>query len=254
METAILIAVGLILLPYFLNPILLRIKLRGYFEPNIIAVPVESLPPEVRSYLDSSINDFSQVGFYHCTYAKMQNYDNTGEVYISLWFHGQKGISAYPSIAYIHLPNQPVKVFAKSICFITRFSESSQYETSISGVPSPLAPNPQRPCVQLPKTMVFQELFAAHQILAEKFHPSGERMRVIKGQEFATMKRKMVEINQYQIDMGRWAFDAMPKIYHLTWRGAVINGWQHAWPIKGLRKWLLDKRAEQLRKSLSAGK
>src|SRR5438128_113208 len=123
METILYAALGVLLLPYLLNPILLRIKLRDYYAPCLEAIPEESLSQEVKKYLDSTAGDFRQSGFYHCTYARMQNLAGTGEIYISLWFHRQEGISAYPSIAYMRLPNQPAKVFAKSICFVTRFSE-----------------------------------------------------------------------------------------------------------------------------------
>lgn len=250
METILYTALVVVLLPYLLNPILLRIKLRDYYEPCLEVVTEETLSQEVKSYLDSTAENFKQAGFYHCGYARMKNLAGTGEIFISLWFHRLEGISAYPSIAYMRLMNQPAKVFAKSICFVTRFSETSQFETSTSGVPTPLAMLPLRPCVQLPKSMEFQDLFAAHQALAKKFHPSSERLWVDEGQELATMKRKITEINQYQIQVGRWVLDTTPNVYHATWKCAFINGWQFAWPVSSVRKWLLKSRAEKLQASL----
>lgn len=224
--------------------------MRDYYEPCLDAVTEETLLPEVKNYLDSTIETFKQAGFYHCTYARMKNLAGSGEIFISLWFHRQEGISAYPSIAYMKMPNQPAKIFAKSICFVTRFSETRQFETSTSGVPTPLARNPLRPCVQLPKSMGFQDLFAAHKFLAKKFHPGSERLVVNEGQELATMKRKITEINEYQIKASQWVLDMTPNVYHATWKGALISGWQFAWPVKGIRKWLLKRRAEKLLSSL----
>ena len=183
----------------------------------------------------------------------MQNLAGTGEGFISLWFHRQEGISAYPTVAYLRLPNQPAKVFSKSICFVTRFSEVSQFETSNSGVPTPLVKLPLRPCVQLPASMKFEDLLIAHQALAKKFHPGGERLLPVEGQELAMMKRKMTEINQYQIQAGRWVLDATPNVYRTTWKCAFISGWQFAWPVNSIRKWLLKSRAEKLLASLAHG-
>lgn len=60
------------------------------------------------------------------------------------------------------------------------------------------------------------------------------------------LKRKMTEIHQYQIDVGRWFLSKDPDVFRLTWKGAFISGWQFAWPVNDVRKWLFKIRAKKV--------
>jgi hypothetical protein len=246
MELYLYFSAIILLVPYFLNPVLLRFKVRDYYEPCLEVVPEDELPQEVKDFLALTKENFQQAGFYHCTFAKNQNLNGSGEIFISLWFHREKGISAYSSICYTKYPSLPPQIFAKSVCFVTRFSQASQFESSISGVPSPLAKLPLRPCVQLPKRISFEEMLNAHQILAQKFHAGNERLLPELGQELVLMKCKIKEIHEYQIKAGRWCLDVAPNVYRLTWKGALINGWQFSWPVNSIRKWMLKRSAEKI--------
>jgi hypothetical protein len=137
MESLLYIIAGIILLPFLLNPIVLKIKLRDYYEPALEEMSEQVLPREVKNYFDSKADELEQLEFKHCTDAVLKNCAGTAEIYTSLWFNRQKGI-----------------------------------------------------------------------------------------------------------------LDTKPNIYRLAWKGALINGWQFAWPVKDIRKRLLIKNAQKIIASL----
>jgi hypothetical protein len=117
-------------------------------------------------------------------------------------------------------------------------------------MPTAMVRMPLRRYIQLPQLAGLRELLAAHQLLVSRFHPGNdERLLPEVGQELAMLSRKMTEVYRFQAEAGRLTL-AGPKIYRLTLKGAVINGWQFAWPVKSIRTWRLKRRAQTMTASL----
>jgi hypothetical protein len=243
-------AAAAVLVQYILNPLLLRVRYRAFLEPRVEQIPIESLPAEVKSHFDGAGSDFQAMGFVPCAVARLSSPAGRAEIFLLLWFHWNEGISGCASVAYMRLPNHPPKLFSKSIGLVSRYSETSQFETSTSGLPTPLARMPLRPIIKLPSLGNLPRLLPVHVALAAKFHPGKERLLPSKGQELAMMTRKMAEIHAYQIKAGRWALDNAGVKCRLTWKGAILNGWQYSWPINLIRKWLVRKEADRILASL----
>jgi hypothetical protein len=243
--------IAIVLIPFFLNPILLKLMWREWSEVNFEPIDPETLPQDVINHFHIVDEDFAYLGFTPCGKALLSNPKGNGKVYVSLWFHREALISGSATVGYMCPKNQAPRLFSKSVSFVTRFSEQSQWETSNSGVPTPLAPLPFRPCINLPTLETAKSLFTTHLLLARKFHPGSERLVPKVGEEFLLMARKMAEIKAYQAKAGRWVLDRDPRFYRFTWKGALVAGWQHTWPVNRIRKWLLKKRSKGLVLGLS---
>ncbi|HXD01660.1 MAG TPA: hypothetical protein VN048_20150 [Verrucomicrobiae bacterium] len=251
MEAVLYWAAVVVLIQYILNPVLLRLRYRAFLEPRVEQIPIESLPAEVKSHFDAAAADFQATGFVPCAVARTTNPDGSGEIFSFLWFNWNEGISGYATIAYRRMPNGIPKLFSKSVALVTRFSETSQFETTTSRLPTPLARMPLRPVIKLPNLGGLVKLLPVHIALANQFHPGKERLLPAKGQELAMMCRKMAEIHAHQIKAGRWELDSSGALCHLTWKGAIINGWQYSWPVNSVRKWQVRKDAKRILASLN---
>jgi hypothetical protein len=251
MATILYIAAALILIQYIMYPIALRVGHLEFAEPQIEQIPIENLPAEVKSYFDAAGSDFQMMGFVPCAVARLSNPTGSAELFILIWFHWNEGISGSVCVAYMKPPNEPPKLFSRSVTLVTRYSETTQFETTTSGLPPPTARMSMRPIINLPNLDTLSKLLPVHLALAAKFHPGKERLLPAKGQELAMMRRMMTEYHAHQIQAGRWALDETGTRCRLTWKGAIINGWQFAWPIKSIRTRLVRKEADRILASLN---
>ncbi len=248
---AIYVICGAIVLQYLLNPILLRLRHREFAQPKVEKFPVENLPDKAKNFFDATEKDFIAAGFVPCALARLSNPAGNGEVYFLLWFHWSEGISGSASVAFRRMPNQTSKLFSKIVSFVTRYSETTQFETSNSATPTPYSRMQLRPVVKLPSIQAVPELLRAHLALADGFHAGKERLLPEKGEELAMMTRKIAEIYHHQVQAGRWEYDENRLHCRPTWKGATINGWQYSWPVNAIRKWLLRREAERIFASLN---
>lgn len=225
-------------------PILLRSKFRFKAKLNLQAVPQESLPPDVRQFMEPRIASITGLGFELVGYVNLGTLAGGTQSYMALCSNSKTMEWADVSVV---KSTQPMKGYTE---FITRCSNDAQVDTNSSSTAPVLFPNPNYHVFRFPQIRDAFTLYRVHRMLTQK-HLTGSRPELPpKGGEIAELKRRLERYGPRQQEHGYMHLDPSGEFYRLTWKGAVIGAWRSIWPISTLRNALTSTKSQSQLRSL----
>jgi hypothetical protein len=227
-----------------LGPILLRAKFRFKAKLNPLFVPVESLPPDVRAFMEPRAKSIAGLGFEPVGYVNLGTMaTNTGSFMALLsnpraleWADVSVVKSATKMTGYIE--------------FITRCSNDAQVDTNTTSTAPVLFPLPSYHVFRFPQIKDAFTLYRAHRMLVQE-NIGGSRPELPPpGQELAELKRRLERFGPRQQERGYMYLDGSGEYFRLTWKGAILGAWRSVWPVSLLRRWLMESRGADRLKAL----
>ena len=229
-----------------LGPILLRSKFRLKAKLNPQLVPLESLPPDVQSFMTLRAAGITKLGFEPVGTIAISMVNNAGS-FMALYSNPRTSEWADVSVV------KSAKQFKGYIEFITRCSDDSQVDTNSSSTAPVLSPTPAYHVFRFPQVTDVSVLYQAHRKLVQQ-NLRGARPEIpAKGQELAELKRRLERYGVRQQKQGYMALDASGEFYRLTWKGAVLGAWRSIWPVSILRNFWMQSRSQTKLRGLGVG-
>jgi hypothetical protein len=232
---------GILLL---LGPILLRAKFKYKAKLNPQLVPVESLPFDVRQFLEPRARSIATLGFDPIGYVSVGNMTaNTGS-YMALFSNSRTLEWADVSVV------KSTSRMAGYIEFITRCSDDVQVDTNTNSIAPVLFPSPTYHVFRFPQIKDAFTLYRVHRMLVQENTGGSKPELPARGQELAELKRRLERYGPRQQERGYMVLDPTGENFQLTWKGAILGAWRSVWPVSLLRRWWMQGRSEVQLRSL----
>jgi hypothetical protein len=221
-----------------LGPILLRSKFRFKAKLNPQLVPIESLPPDVRAFMEPRAKSIAGLGFEPVGYVNVGTMASGTQSFMALLSNSRTmewaDVSAVKSATKM----------AGYIEFITRCSNDAQVDTNTNSTAPVLFPLPSYHVFRFPQIKDAFTLYRAHRMLVEE-NIGGSRPELPPpGQELAELKRRLERYGPRQQERGYMYLDGSGEYFHLTWKGAILGAWRSVWPVSLVRSLLMQSRGE----------
>ena len=229
-----------------LGPILLRSKFRLKAKLNPQMVPLESLPPDVQSFMTSRTAPITKLGFEPVGHIALSMVNNAGS-FMALFSNSRTLEWADVSVV------KSAKQFKVYIEFITRCSDDSQVDTNTSSTAPVLSPTPSYHVFRFPQIQDASVLYQAHRKLVQQNIRGSRPELPPKGQELAELKRRLERYGVRQQRQGYMVLDATGEYYRLTWKGAVLGAWRSIWPVSVLRNMWMQGQSQTRLRALGVG-
>jgi hypothetical protein len=230
-----------------LAPVLLRSKFRLRAKLNPQIVPLESLPPDVQSFMTLRAAPITKLGFEPVGTIALSMVQNAGS-FMTLYSNPRTSEWADVSVV------KSAKQFKGYIEFITRCSDDSQVDTNSSSTAPVLSPTPTYHVFRFPQVTDAPVLYQAHHKLVQQNLRGAARPEIpAKGQELAELKRRLERYGVRQQKQGYLELDASGEFYRLTWKGAILGAWRSLWPVSALRRFLMQSQSQTRLRALGVG-
>ena len=229
---------------FILGPIVLRATFRYKVRVNPQAVPVESLPQDVREFMTKRLPGITALGFEPVSYVSLGSMAPNTQAYMALLSNSRTAEWADVSV---------VKAATKMrgyIEFITRCSDDSQVDTNTNSTAPVLFPSPRYHVFRFPQIKDAFTLYRAHRMLAQEKLGGSRPELPQQGQELNELKRRLERYGPRQQERGYMYLEADGQSYRLTWKGAILGAWRSIWPISAVRGWWMQNRSEVRLKAL----
>jgi hypothetical protein len=227
-----------------LGPILLRAKFKFKAKVNPQLVLVESLPPDVRQFMEPRAQSIATLGFESIGYVSLGNMTaNTGS-YMALFSNSRTLEWADVSVV------KSATRLAGYIEFITRCSNDVQVDTNTNYIAPVLFPSPSYHVFRFPQVKDAFTLYRVHRMLVQENTGGSKPQLPPRGQELTELKRRLERYGPRQQDRGYMYLDDTGENFRLTWKGAILGAWRSVWPVSLLRRWWMQGRSEGQLRSL----
>jgi len=231
---------------FILGPIVLRLQFRFKAKLDPQLVPLESLPPDVRTFISGRVSAITSLGFEQVGTISISMTSTTGS-YMALFSNSRTMEWADISVA------KSAKQMKGYIEFITRCADDKQVDTNTNATAPVLSPTPSYHVFRFPQIKDPFTLYRAHRQLVQQ-NIGGSRPELPpKGQEVAELKRRLERFGVRQQERGYMYLDTSGQYYRLTWKGAILGAWRSIWPISMLRNLWMEGRSQTQLRSMGVG-
>jgi hypothetical protein len=227
-----------------LGPVLLRAKFRYKAKLNPQLVPVESLPLDVRQFMEPRAQSIATLGFEPIGYVSVGNMTTNTGSYMALFSNSRTLEWADVSVV------KSASRMAGYIEFITRCSDDVQVDTNTNYIAPVLFPSPTYHVFRFPQIKDAFTLYRVHRMLVQENTGGSKPELPARGQELAELKRRLERYGPRQQERGYMYLDDTGENFRLTWKGAILGGWRSVWPVSLLRRWWMQGRSEVQLRSL----
>lgn len=248
------IALCVLLIPYVLGPILIFFTLRFRMPPTVVAVDprVHPLPAEARAFLAEAYRGLTAEGFELVgtillpdlvpnvkTLFAMYTNRATSDAAMSAIIVAQRGVGGELKTSYVE--------------FIRRYDDGVVVQTNNSSELSAFKRLPGEFTTKFWRVRDIHRLYGLHQLLADRFRQRGQPVNRLDAEYAGDAVRYVAnavleETFRDQVGTGYLAEESTG--FRPSFKGAWIMAWQELWPIKAIRRWREQRRAEQLLEEL----
>jgi len=242
---------GLVLLPYWLGPILIHATQRSSASPKFDPYdPARHVvPPSINTALGESeaalvasgftkVGDFFQVGFMKNMTSRVGLFEKPAT--------RQQAI-----IAGMYMDMEPTKLLAHYVEIYGKFTDGRTLLVNNSPVLSAYAPVAGKTSEQFPDVRDPKRLVVLHERLLKRMGPPESRAPIDRsGDAAAYLSKALVRELESQIPTGYLRLDRAANAYRPTIKGALVMTWGQLPPVSTIRKSRMRRRAAELMTSL----
>lgn len=231
----------LLLLPYFLVPILIRRSQLFPLKPNMRKLLPAFLPKAVDEYFKETSDHLATFGFDYRIDTISLDYGPNLRVFMRMLVAEAKGVVAIVTSLLSDGERIPLRNFIEFSSHFTNGHEISTHNSDLSG--APIEPT-NRKSRTFPLVTDAKILFALHEYLVKKTVSSSSiPLLPHQGSEFEFLVNNFKRDLANQAKLGCLMLDKKHDCYRPTWAGAFLMGWYSMWPLSFIRRSLQKIRA-----------
>lgn len=242
MQALITILVLILLVPYVLGPVLVKLSLRIRSRPELQALAAEALPREVYEYFGRTAQGLMACRFTICSYFQVTDQVPNVVGYVALWINRTCGQAA-TSVVLISKAGAGFKV-QRYVEFLTKPVSGPAVLTNNTRELQSFKIDPaHKDVASLPKVEDVAALYQVHlNREARLIRPDAPRYLPPQGQEMSFFTEAVARDVEDQVATGR-LFNPSADVHRATWPGAVAMTYGQIFPIKQFRQAARNRRA-----------
>jgi hypothetical protein len=248
----------LVLLPYVVGPLLIKLTLKQSDEPELTQLPLDDpkFPKSVTAHFRKVTEALRPAGFEPAAALGMPN--QVPKVSARLLLLANRRTKDAAAVTLIYADEEGFTLVKTSyVEFISRFRDGTLVQTNNSEELNAFARRPGQFTTQLPLVREPERLYRLHQALAERHGGgSGKVLRLdeeFRGDATAYLSRAIVEELEGQIDTGYMYYVESEGQFRPTLKGAFLMTWGLLWPFTALRRMRRDREARRIIGELERG-
>lgn len=247
-EILLIILAPLVLLtPYLLGPLLIRLTLKHKASFQVKSFdPDESPPPDgSNEFFEDSAEVLRSCGFEIADHLLVSDVME-GMIIVFAVFKNQAANDAAMAAVFLGTING-TSVRQRYVEFSSELIDGTEISTNNSkedGAPVPL---PWKRTVQLDTERDAEELYHLHQRAVDAWATTAKRSVDGVTDWSEEIRRGMLREFDGFVEAGYYYLDESGDCYRPTWKGAFLMTWQQLWPMVALRRIGRRRRAEALR-------
>lgn len=245
----LVICASLLLAPYILGPILIKLSHTQAAEPRFREIDAQSemLPPEAQSFFEAQIPELVKLGFTPLACMEMSGYTSKVMAYFTLLGHPGNRDMAMLTAFYTDVNGQ-LCFRSKYVEFVSRFAGERSVTTNNTGEISVTPKPPGSVKNGFPMAAETERLYRAHQAIVRRESPGDRKELPARDGVGKMLTEGIAREHAHSVEAGYFWFDAAASAFRPTWKGACLMTWMLCWPLKNFRMAALASKAEsQLR-------
>lgn len=246
---------ALLLIPYILGPIMLRLTMTQQAHPEVVPFPIDhpDLPRPVRRHFDAVTEEMARVGFVPVAGLAVPRQVQHVKAVLLMFVNRTTRDAAIATAIYADQLDPPLQTTYVEI--VSRFRDGTVVQTNNSHQMSAFPKREGFTTTYLPRITEADRLYRIHQVIAERKSPDGIRILRLddefRGDAVEYLSHALREELEGQIGTG-YLFRSSEEVYRPTWMGALLMCWGQLPPFKQMRCARRDRIEQQLLDELRA--
>jgi hypothetical protein len=250
--TLLSVAIGFLLIPFVLGPLLVRLTLKQASSPEVGAFNPDKrrLPQAVADFFDDVRDALAPLGFETVDGLTLPHQTPNVNCVALMLANRKTRDTALATVLNAKDMMGLGSLKSSHVEFVTRFRDGDVVQTNNSSVLSAFRSPPHVSTTQFPTVRDAERLYRLHQALVRQHgEMQGKILRIdeeFKGDAPEYLARAIVEELENQVTTGFLYHDAGKDAFCATWKGALLMTWSLCWPFSAFRKWRRARKAQRL--------
>ncbi|HET8577520.1 MAG TPA: hypothetical protein VFO18_10505 [Methylomirabilota bacterium] len=243
--------VVLLLAPYWLGPIAVRLATRHPAQPTFEPYDASRhrVPDWALAFADHMAAALGRVGFASAARFVESTWARHVTSFVTVLLNVQSRDAAM--VAAIYTTQAPTARRVGYAEFTAKLADGRRLVTNNNATPSVYPPVPSKVVTQVPLVSDPARLHRVHEALVGRVGSAKEPLPA-DADMVGRLSDAMTRTMQEQIETGYMYFDADARVYRPTWKGAVLMSWKLLPPFREIRRRRLTRRAQRLLDELHA--
>lgn len=241
------VPVGLLLLPYVLGPLLIRLTQKLRRSPTLLTFDADEQPAPawVQEYLDETEAELWGCGFEALEHIILPDLlPNVQSIFV-LMTREESNDAAIAVAMFGTGAQESVRKY--HVEFATDFEDGFELCTNNTGEESAFKPLPHKRILQFDFISDPSALWQIHQRAIQEFGTGAAKKPMPdKSQAIDRFREALVKEFTDQVDVGWLWYDEFHDVFRPTWKGACLMVWKLCWPVSTLRRAARRKNARRL--------
>jgi hypothetical protein len=236
----------LILAPYWLGPIAVRLATRHPAQPHFEPFdPARHRVPDwATAFLDGMVSALQPAGFAGAARWVESTWARHVTCLVTVLLNAEARDAAM--VASLFTSQSPTARRVGYTEFTAKLVDGRRLMTNNNAIPSVYPPVPGKVVTQLPQVSDPARLFRIHQLLVGRERASGREPLPADGDVAGRMSEALTQTMQEQTRTGYMYLDTAQDVYRPTVTGAVLMSWKLLPPMRQIRSARLRRRAARL--------
>lgn len=227
----------LILLPYVLGPIMVKLTQKMPRKPHFDEVDFDEvtagMPADALEFFQKSHGSLSKEGFQPRAFLLQSKQVPGVSVAIRLYEESRSLDYAAVILILAKVPGLPQEVHQSMIEFSTRFATGDTIDTSNRADPDSFPQPDKKDVLRCP---IFKDPGLLYQVHKARLDGQAlsEKIRIEEGMEAAEISRSMAEEVEWAASLGYFSLSG--EKYVPTWKGCLLMTWRQLFPLKHLQE------------------
>lgn len=247
---------AMLVLPYLLGPILLRLNMTQQAHPEVVPFPIDhpGLPEDVREHFDTVTEEMARVGFEPVAGLALPRQMPDVKAVLVMFANRTTKDAAIATAIYADKLDPPLQTSYVEI--ISRFRDGRMVQTNNSQQMGAFPMKEGVSTIYFPSVQRADRLYRVHQALADRF--ARDAVKVLRldeefhGDAAAYLTRALREELEGQIDTGYMFLSPDGEVFRPTIKGAFLMCWALLFPFKQIRFARRDAKEKRILEELRA--
>ena len=240
------VALGVLLLPYVLGPVLIQATHKSRAAPTLIAFDPDErpAPPAVQEVLDDTEAALWSCGFEVIEHVALPDLVPNVKAVFVLLTRPESNDSAMAVAAFAASGATPMKRYY--VEFATEYADGFELCTNNGTDESAYCPLPHKRVLQCDFLRDPEALWRFHERAAQEFGTGPKKPVPTRQSALEHLRQGMLKEHTDQIAVGWLWHDEENEAFRPTWKGACLMTWKLCWPVSLIRRTARRKRAKAL--------